>query len=39
MELLVDNLSRMNEQEESDKSGIFHTLGEYILKPSLVPVI
>ncbi|TFK43491.1 Catenin-beta-like protein [Crucibulum laeve] len=27
LELLVDNLSRMNEAEESDRQGIFHILG------------
>ncbi|KAI0081766.1 DUF1716-domain-containing protein [Panus rudis PR-1116 ss-1] len=27
LELLVDNLSRMNEEEESDKQGVFHILG------------
>lgn len=27
LELLVSNLSRMNEGEESDRQGIFHTLG------------
>ncbi|KAM6495842.1 Catenin-beta-like, Arm-motif containing nuclear domain containing protein [Amanita muscaria] len=26
-ELLVDNLSRFNEQEEADKQGVFHILG------------
>ncbi|KAH9951592.1 Catenin-beta-like protein [Amylocystis lapponica] len=27
LELLVDNLSRLNEAEESDRSGVFHILG------------
>lgn len=27
MDLLVANLSRMNEAEESDRQGVFHTLG------------
>ncbi|EMD40739.1 hypothetical protein CERSUDRAFT_45089 [Gelatoporia subvermispora B] len=27
MELLVDNLSRLNEAEESDRQGVFHILG------------
>ncbi|KAH9943447.1 Catenin-beta-like protein [Epithele typhae] len=27
LELLVDNLSRFNEQEEADRQGIFHVLG------------
>ncbi|KAL0949510.1 hypothetical protein HGRIS_009562 [Hohenbuehelia grisea] len=27
MELLVDNLSRLNESEESDRQGVFHILG------------
>ncbi|RPD67172.1 DUF1716-domain-containing protein [Lentinus tigrinus ALCF2SS1-7] len=27
LELLVDNLSRFNEEEESDRQGIFHVLG------------
>ena len=27
-ELLVDNLSRLKEEEESDRQGIFHILGE-----------
>jgi Catenin-beta-like, Arm-motif containing nuclear len=27
MELLVANLSRMNEEEDSDRQGIYHTLG------------
>jgi len=27
LELLVDNLSRLNEGEESDKQGVFHILG------------
>ncbi|KAK2466249.1 hypothetical protein APHAL10511_001891 [Amanita phalloides] len=27
LELLVDNLSRLNEQEEADKQGAFHILG------------
>jgi len=27
LELLVDNLSRLNEEEESDRQGIFHVLG------------
>ena len=27
--MLVDNLSRFNEEEESDRQGIFHVLGEY----------
>lgn len=26
-ELLVDNLGRLNEEEESDKQGVFHILG------------
>ena len=33
LELLVDNLSRFNETEESDRQGIFHVLGKvYFLK-------
>lgn len=27
MDLLVANLSRMNEEEESDRQGVYHTLG------------
>ena len=27
-ELLVQNFSRLNEAEESDRQGVFHTLGE-----------
>ncbi|KAF8736475.1 hypothetical protein AX14_000272 [Amanita brunnescens Koide BX004] len=27
MELLVDNLSRLNEDEEADRQGVFHVLG------------
>ncbi|KAI0638180.1 DUF1716-domain-containing protein [Trametes polyzona] len=27
LELLVDNLSRFNEEEESDRQGVFHVLG------------
>lgn len=27
-ELLVDNLSRLNEAEESDRQGVFHVFGE-----------
>lgn len=30
-ELLVDNLSRLNEAEEADRQGVFHILGESIL--------
>ncbi|KAF8914668.1 DUF1716-domain-containing protein [Mucidula mucida] len=41
LELLVENLKRFNEQEESDRQGIFHILGifENILgfNPSLSP--
>jgi beta-catenin-like protein 1 len=29
LELLVDNLSRLKEEEESDRQGVFHILGEY----------
>lgn len=29
LELLVDNLSRMNETEESDKQGVFHVLAVF----------
>ncbi|KIK06662.1 hypothetical protein K443DRAFT_88620 [Laccaria amethystina LaAM-08-1] len=29
LELLVDNLSRMNEAEESDKQGVFHVLAVF----------
>lgn len=29
LELLVDNLSRLNEGEESDKQGVFHILGAF----------
>ena len=28
MELLVDNLSRLNEDEEADRQGVFHVLGQ-----------
>jgi beta-catenin-like protein 1 len=28
LELLSDNLKRLNEQEESDRQGAFHILGE-----------
>lgn len=28
LELLVDNLKRLNEEEESDKQGVFHILGQ-----------
>jgi beta-catenin-like protein 1 len=31
LELLVDNLGRLNETEESDRQGVFHILGMYIL--------
>lgn len=27
LELLVDNLKRLNETEESDRQGVFHILG------------
>jgi hypothetical protein len=27
LELLVDNLGRLNESEESDRQGVFHILG------------
>lgn len=27
MDLLVANLSRLNETEESDRQGVYHTLG------------
>lgn len=27
LELLVDNLPRLNEQEEADRQGVFHVLG------------
>lgn len=33
LELLVDNLSRFNEAEESDRQGIFHVLGKRPLLP------
>ncbi|KAL4075820.1 Catenin-beta-like protein [Scleroderma citrinum] len=29
LELLVDNLSRLNEEEESDRQGIFHIIGAF----------
>jgi beta-catenin-like protein 1 len=29
LELLVDNLPRLNEQEESDRQGVFHILGKW----------
>ena len=29
LELLVDNLKRLNEEEESDRQGVFHILGMY----------
>lgn len=29
LELLVDNLARLNEEEESDKQGIYHVLGVF----------
>ena len=29
LELLVDNLKRLNETEESDRQGVFHILGTY----------
>lgn len=32
LELLVDNLTRLNEAEESDKQGVFHILGTYQLQ-------
>jgi beta-catenin-like protein 1 len=28
LELLVDNLSRLNEAEESDRQGVFHIIGK-----------
>lgn len=31
LELLVDNLGRLNETEESDRQGVFHILGINIL--------
>jgi beta-catenin-like protein 1 len=35
LELLVDNLSRLNETEESDRQGVFHILG--ICPPTSLP--
>lgn len=32
MELLVENLSRLNEAEESDRQGVFHILGQRIIR-------
>lgn len=29
LELLVQNLARMDEKEETDRQGVFHTLGKY----------
>ncbi|ESK96043.1 duf1716 domain protein [Moniliophthora roreri MCA 2997] len=29
LELLVDNLTRLNEEEESDRQGVFHILGTF----------
>ena len=29
LELLVDNLKRLNETEESDRQGVFHILGTF----------
>jgi len=34
LELLVDNLSRLNEAEESDRQGVFHILGIRPMKSS-----
>lgn len=34
LELLVDNLSRLNETEESDRQGVFHILGTCALNLS-----
>jgi len=31
LELLVDNLTRLNESEESDRQGVFHILGAYAI--------
>ena len=28
LELLVDNLNRFNEEEDSDRQGVFHVLGK-----------
>jgi hypothetical protein len=36
LELLVDNLTRLNEKEESDRQGVFHILGTYSLVLSCV---
>lgn len=32
LELLVDNLGRLNETEESDRQGVFHVLGQHLLQ-------
>ncbi len=32
MELLVENLSRLNEAEESDRQGVFHILGQRVVR-------
>jgi beta-catenin-like protein 1 len=37
LELLVDNLSRLNEAEESDRQGVFHILG--ICPQNLLPLL
>ncbi|KAH8830938.1 Catenin-beta-like protein [Flagelloscypha sp. PMI_526] len=39
LELLVDNLARLNEEEESDKQGVFHVLGVFENVLSFNPTI
>jgi hypothetical protein len=34
LELLVDNLIRLNETEESDRQGVFHVLGKIPIFPA-----
>jgi beta-catenin-like protein 1 len=36
LELLVDNLSRLNEEEESDRQGVFHVLGRVKFLPQQI---
>ena len=37
MELLVDNLKRLNEAEETDRQGLFHVLGEHKVHNNQLP--
>ncbi len=39
LELLVDNLARLNEEEESDKQGVFHVLGGLVTTIAHRPIL